>query len=269
MRSIKVTADKDIRIEGDQIFSGPVEIRLVADANLDDIGGTVRTGNIMGASLIDITGDLTLSGSREIRALGDVVVRGDIVTSSDSSGSSIVLDARNNLVVTGVIGNASLASATLRAGNLSLNSVHAGQVNVALAGTGVISGPVIASALSLTRPGFLTLTGNNSALGQLRVLEGFVRAPDVASIGSGGITLGQNAVLEFTSLNPVTLLNAINVLNSGAISFRGSGTIAGPINAISDAAVDFFAKRGVILLSQARSAPAEGSVQSSPLPRDA
>lgn len=244
VRQIAVSADKDIRIEGDQIFSCPVEIRLVADANLDDLGGTVSTGNILGANLIDITGDLTLSGLREIRALGDVVVRGDIITSPDGSGSAIMLDAQNNLVVTGVIGNASLASATLRAGNLNLNSVHAGQVNVALADTGVISGPVIASALSLNRSGFLTLTGSNPALGQLRVLEGFVRAPDVASIGSGEITLGQNAVLEFTGLNPVTLLNAVNIMNSAAISFRGSGTIAGPINAASGAAVDFFAKAG-------------------------
>lgn len=233
LRRITVSADKNIRIDGDQVFSGPVEIRLVADANMDDVGGTVRAGNILDASLIDITGDLILTGLREIRALGDIVVRGDIVTAPESASSQLILDAQGELTVSSTIGDASLTFAELRAHDLDVQAISAGQINIDLSGTGVVTGPITSPSLSKFGSGNLSLTGANSALGGLRIAGGKVIVPDVANIGTGTLQFA-NGELNFTSSSAITLNNSIIMEQSGGISFVGSGTIAGSINSLSD-----------------------------------
>ncbi|MCR9179899.1 MAG: filamentous hemagglutinin N-terminal domain-containing protein [Erythrobacteraceae bacterium] len=241
-RQIFVTADKNIRIEGDQAFSGPVAIGLAADVNQDGVGGTIRLGgNIINASLINIFGDLLLTGSREIRALGDILIQGDILTAPENAGSQIILDAQGSLTVTGLLGDSALAFARLRSNDLDVNALSANEIEIDVLASGATSGPISATLLSKFGPGSLTLTGNNSALGDLRIASGRLLAPGAASIGTGTIDFDAGS-LEFTDLSPITLSNPIVVRQSAEIAFAGPGTIAGTINSFSDGIGDFDVK---------------------------
>ena len=243
-RQIFVTADKNIRIEGDQAFSGPVAIGLAADVNQDGVGGTIRLGgNIINASLINIFGDVLLTGSREIRALGDILIQGDILTAPESAGSQVILNAQDTLTVTGSIGDALLTFAELNSNNLDIQAVSADEINIDVFNTGIVAGPVTAASLSKFGSGNLTLTAANSGLGELRIAEGRLLAPGVASIGPGAIVFGSGS-LEFTDLSAITLSNPIVVQQSAEIAFAGSGTIAGKINSFSDGIGDFDVKAG-------------------------
>ncbi|MDG2004710.1 MAG: filamentous hemagglutinin N-terminal domain-containing protein, partial [Novosphingobium sp.] len=242
-RQIIVTADKNIRIEGDQIFSGPVHVGLAADANADGIGGTIRLGNTLDASLIDITGDVLLSGLTELRSLGDILVRGDILTAPESAGSQLILNAQDTLTVTGTIGDALLTFAELRSNNLDIQAISANEINIDVFNTGLVSSPVTATSLSKFGSGNLTLIGANSGLGELRIAEGRLLTPGVASIGTGTIIFDAGS-LEFTDLSPITLSNPIVVQKSAEIAFAGSGKIAGTINSFSDGIGDFDVKAG-------------------------
>ncbi|SHN64496.1 filamentous hemagglutinin N-terminal domain-containing protein, partial [Erythrobacter sanguineus] len=243
-RQIFVTADKNIRIEGDQAFSGPVAIGLAADVNQDGVGGTIRLGgNIIDASLINIFGDVLLTGSREIRALGDILIQGDILTAPESAGSQIILDAQGSLTVTGLLGDSALTFAGLRSNDLDVNALSANEIEIDVLGAGVMSGPISATLLSKFGPGSLTLTGNNSALGDLRIASGRLLAPGAASIGTGTIDFDAGS-LEFTDLSPITLSNPIVVQQSAELAFAGPGTIAGTINSFSDGIGDFDVKVG-------------------------
>ncbi len=182
-----------------------------------------------------------MTGSREIRALGDILIQGDILTAPESAGSQIILDAQDSLTVTGLLGDSALAFARLRSNDLDVNALSADEIEIDVLASGAMSGPISATLLSKFGPGSLTLTGNNSALGDLRIASGRLLAPGAASIGTGTIDFDAGS-LEFTDLSPITLSNPIVVRQSAEIAFAGPGTIAGTINSFSDGIGDFDVK---------------------------
>ncbi|WP_252258312.1 YDG domain-containing protein [Erythrobacter aurantius] len=238
-----VTADKDIRIVGDQIFAGPLAVRMAADVNGDAIGGAIRAGGLLEAGLAKIVGDLVISGLTEIRAPGDIIILGDIRTAPESADSLLILDTQGALKVSGPIGDTSTVFAELRSGSLDVQSIRADQVNIDLFAEGSIAGPITTGALLKFGPGTLTLAGDNGDLNEIAVRGGRILAQGADNIGTGTILL-DNGELNFTGQSPVELLNSIIVTQSGSISFAGSGTIAGQVDRSGSVNAEFDVKAG-------------------------
>lgn len=234
--SLRLTGSPDVTINGDNDFTGGVQLN----------SGTLRVGhdNALGTGDLDVTADSTLTADGGDRTLANNVSLG--------TGDTLVISGSNNLTLNGVVtgdgamsklnaGTLTLTGDNTFAGGLSLNSgeIAVGHDNALGTGTLSVTGPGTLSAdggsrtlendIALTVAGPLTIDGTENL-----TLNGTIAGSsgELAKTGAGTLQLnGDNTYDGDTTLSAGTLaLGSDSALGSanetaGSLIVDGDATL--------------------------------------------
>ncbi|ARS26810.1 autotransporter-associated beta strand repeat-containing protein [Sphingomonas sp. KC8] len=187
---------------GSGVFTG----RITGTGGYTRTGGATQT--FIGCNN-DYTGVTTISGGLAI----DCIANGGQASSigaSSAAASSLVL-AGGTLAYTGA--SASTDRGFTVAGNSTINILDAGAT---LEFSGTVAG---GAALNKDGAGTLLLSGTNNSTGNVRVLDGTLRAGSTTALGSGWLSLDNTAGVLFD----------LDGYNNSVAALAGGGALGGNI----------------------------------------
>ena len=201
----------DIFITGDEIFAENYSGDLFVYTIFGDEGnrGTIHLDSILNANNFEFRGDISLVGAGDIRAVSDIFIDGRISSNPNNEESTLVL-AGENILING--------------------DVDVDEITLEILTAGQILGNVTTNILSSTGPGSLRLSGENSAINNLRIINGALAISNLSNLPLNTLFFG-NAELFIETEEPVELTQDITVGDYARILFNGSGTMTGPVNA--------------------------------------
>lgn len=244
---------------GGSLNIGAGTLRLTGSSATSDrsvsITDTASTVEVTSAgSTIGITGVVNGSGTLNKTGAGTLALSGvnTYTGPTDVSAGTLALAGDSSLGAAPAAPQA--AAVSLKGGNLQFNgpatlspnrgiTVSASATFDTQANTVGIAGPIVGTALTLTKigAGTLSLTGANTFAANLAISGGTLQVPSDAGLGAvpastipNSITLSNNASLAFTadtSISPsrgITIGTGGGQINSGGTNTTVSGSIAGP-----------------------------------------
>ena len=188
---------------------------MEADQDGDGVGGTINLVESLSAGSIFVSGDLLFSGSGQVTSLSNLIINGDISSEEEDEPTTLVLSSPGDLRVSG---------------SITFNDVTVDTLNT---GDAWFLGDLTAETLSKLGQGFLRLSGTNSAINHLRIINGALAISNLSNLPLNTLFFG-NAKLFIETEEPVELTQDITVGDYARILFNGSGTMTGPVNAEND-----------------------------------
>ena len=208
------TSGGDIFISGSDIFDADFtgDLSIITTFGSEENQGTIHLDSALSANFIELRGDVLLLSEGDIRAVSDIFIGGRISSDPTNEESMLVL-AGENIFVDG--------------------DVDVDEITLDILTSGQIFGNVTTNILSSTGPGSLRLSGENSAINNLRIINGALAISNLSNLPLNTLFFG-NAELFIETEEPVELAQDITVGDYARILFNGSGTMTGPINAEND-----------------------------------
>ena len=210
-------AHGNISLGSDDILASDYtgQLNLEADQDGDGVGGTINLVESLSAGSIFVSGDLLFSGSGQVTSLSNLIINGDISSEEEDEPTTLVLSSPGDLRVSG---------------SITFNDVTVDTLNT---GDAWFLGDLTAETLSKLGQGFLRLSGTNSAINHLRIINGALAISNLSNLPLNTLFFG-NAKLFIETEEPVELTQDITVGDYARILFNGSGTMTGPVNAEND-----------------------------------
>ena len=210
-------AHGNISLGSDDILASDYtgQLNLEADQDGDGVGGTINLVESLSAGSIFVSGDLLFSGSGQVTSLSNLIINGDIFSEEEDEPTTLVLSSPGDLRVSG---------------SITFNDVTVDTLNT---GDAWFLGDLTAETLSKLGQGFLRLSGTNSAINHLRIINGALAISNLSNLPLNTLFFG-NAKLFIETEEPVELTQDITVGDYARILFNGSGTMTGPVNAEND-----------------------------------
>ena len=208
------TSGGDIFISGSDVFDADFtgDLSIITTFGSEENQGTIHLDSALSANFIELRGDVLLLSEGDIRAVSDIFIGGRISSDPTNEESMLVL-AGENIFVDG--------------------DVDVDEITLDILTSGQIFGNVTTNILSSTGPGSLRLSGENSAINNLRIINGALAISNLSNLPLNTLFFG-NAELFIETEEPVELAQDITVGDYARILFNGSGTMTGPINAEND-----------------------------------